>query len=112
MLAFYFPRVKGTAAFWGVLAGEVVIFAFRFGTEVAFLWFNVIGSVVVVVTALILFFRSGGFAGTQCRLIGSGNGASLERANAWSSKFPTTEFQWMCRFREFTIIWLIHCRSN
>ena len=56
MLAFYFPRVKGTAAFWGVLAGEAVIFAFRFGTEVAFLWFNVIGSVVVVVTALILTF--------------------------------------------------------
>jgi SSS family transporter len=54
VLAFYFPRVRGTAAFWGVLAGEAVIFTFRFSTEIAFLWFNVIGSVVVVVTALIL----------------------------------------------------------
>jgi Na+/proline symporter len=54
VLAFYFPRVRGTAAFWGVIAGEAVIFAFRFGTEIAFLWFNVIGSVVVVLTALIL----------------------------------------------------------
>jgi Na+/proline symporter len=54
VLAFYFPRVRGTAAFWGVLVGETVIFAFRFGTEIAFLWFNVIGSVVVVVTALTL----------------------------------------------------------
>jgi Na+/proline symporter len=54
VLAFYFPRVRGTAAFWGVLAGEAVIFAFRFATDIAFLWFNVIGSLVVVVTALII----------------------------------------------------------
>jgi SSS family transporter len=54
VLAFYFPRVRGTAAFWGVLAGEAVIFAFRFTTDIAFLWFNVIGSVVVVVTALLI----------------------------------------------------------
>jgi SSS family transporter len=54
VLAFYFPRVRGTAAFWGVLVGEAVIFIFRFSTEIAFLWFNVIGSVVVVITALVL----------------------------------------------------------
>jgi Na+/proline symporter len=54
VLAFYFPRVRGTAAFWGVIAGEAVIFAFRFTTDIAFLWFNVIGSLVVVVTALII----------------------------------------------------------
>ena len=54
ILAFYFPRVHGTAAFWGVLAGEAVIFWCKFATGIAFLWYNVIGALVVVVTALLL----------------------------------------------------------
>jgi Na+/proline symporter len=54
ILAFYFPSVKGTAAFWAVLAGEAVIFYCKFGTTVAFLWYNVIGTVAVVLTGLAL----------------------------------------------------------
>lgn len=54
ILAFYVPRVGGTAAFWGVLAGEAVIFWCRFSTGIAFLWYNVIGAAVVVFTALLL----------------------------------------------------------
>jgi Na+/proline symporter len=54
VLAFFFKRVAGTAAFWGVLAGEAAIFwAARF-SSISFLWYNVIGCVVVVVTALII----------------------------------------------------------
>jgi Na+/proline symporter len=54
VLAFFFKQVRGTAAFWGVLAGEVAIFCAARFTEVSFLWYNVIGCVVVVATALVL----------------------------------------------------------
>ena len=54
ILAFYFPRVNGTAAFSGVLVGEAVIFACKFFTPLAFLWYNVIGSLAVVTTGLLL----------------------------------------------------------
>jgi len=54
ILAFFFKRVKGTAAFWGVLAGEAAIFACAGFTEVSFLWYNVVGSVVVVGTGLLI----------------------------------------------------------
>jgi Na+/proline symporter len=53
-LAFFFPRVKGTAAFIGILAAEAAIFYAFFRTNIAFLWYNVIGCVVVIVTALIV----------------------------------------------------------
>jgi Na+/proline symporter len=51
-LAFYFPRVTGTAAFVGVLAGEAAIFYARFFTGISFLWYNVLGCVVVIATAV------------------------------------------------------------
>lgn len=47
-LAFFFPRVKGTAAFLGVLGGEVAIFATWKFTTVSFLWYNVVGCAGVV----------------------------------------------------------------
>jgi Na+/proline symporter len=52
VLAFAFPRVRGTATFIGMLAGEVVIFTTFFYGNIGYLWFNVIGCVVVVATAL------------------------------------------------------------
>jgi Na+/proline symporter len=53
-LAFFFKRVNGTGAFCGVLAGEAAIFATKFFTNIGFLWYNVIGAVVVVATGLLL----------------------------------------------------------
>ena len=53
VLAFFFRRVGGTAAFWGMLAGEVAVFC-AFQTNISFLWYNVIGCVVVVATALVI----------------------------------------------------------
>jgi Na+/proline symporter len=58
VLAFFCKRVKGTAAFWGVLAGEAAIFAAALFTQVSFLWYNVIGCVVVVMVGLVLSMRS------------------------------------------------------
>lgn len=60
LLAFFFPRVKGTAAFLGVLTGEAVIFYVHYTGAVGFLWYNVIGCAVVVAAglALSIFDRS------------------------------------------------------
>jgi Na+/proline symporter len=53
-LAFFFKRVGGTAAFYGVIAGEGAIFATYSLTDISYLWFNVIGCVAVIAVALIL----------------------------------------------------------
>jgi Na+/proline symporter len=52
VLAFAFPRVRGTAAFAGVLAGEAAIFYAHFATDLSFLWYNALGCVVVILTGL------------------------------------------------------------
>ncbi len=53
VLAFYVPRVGANAAFFGVIAGEAAIFAARAFTGISFLWYNVIGCAVVLLTALV-----------------------------------------------------------
>lgn len=64
VLAFFFPRVKGTAAFAAVLAGETAVFTVWSRTDVAFLWLNVLGCGVVMGTGLVLAqFRTGETAG-------------------------------------------------
>ncbi len=52
VLAFFFKSVGPNGAFFGVLAGEAAIFAANFFTKISFLWFNVIGCVVVVAVGL------------------------------------------------------------
>ena len=42
------PRAKGRAAFIGLIAGMAVVGFVNFGTDVAYLWQNIIGAVVVV----------------------------------------------------------------
>jgi Na+/proline symporter len=59
VLAFFFKRVGGSAAFAGVIAGETAIFAAAFLTDISFLWYNVIGCLVVVATALTLSIVAG-----------------------------------------------------
>jgi Na+/proline symporter len=54
ILAFFFRRVGGHGAFVGMLAGEAAIFAAWWFTGISFLWYNVIGCVVVVATALLM----------------------------------------------------------
>ena len=51
-LAFFFPRVGGTAAFIGMLAAEAAIFSAFWFTKMSFLWYNVIGCAAVILTAL------------------------------------------------------------
>lgn len=52
VLAFFFRRVRGSAAFWAMLTGEASIIACSLFTHIAFLWFNVIGTVVVVIAGV------------------------------------------------------------
>jgi Na+/proline symporter len=54
VLAFFAKTVGGTAAFYGVIAGELAIFATARFTSIKFLWYNVIGSLVVIAVALLI----------------------------------------------------------
>jgi Na+/proline symporter len=52
-LAFFFPKVGGNGAFFGMIAAEAAIFAAYFFTGISFLWYNVIGCVMVIGTGLL-----------------------------------------------------------
>ena len=54
VLAFFFRKVRGSAAFWAMVTGEAVVVGCAIFTNIAFLWYNVIGTVVVVVAGIIL----------------------------------------------------------
>ncbi len=56
VVAFFLKRVSGTAAFAGTILGQAAIFATAYFTNVAYLWFNVIGCVVVIVTAVAISY--------------------------------------------------------
>lgn len=59
-LAFFFRRVRANGAFTGMLAGEAAIFAAYWFTGISYLWYNVIGAVVVIVTGLAVSYISPG----------------------------------------------------
>ncbi len=54
VLAFFFRSVGPRGAFLGVLAGEAAIFAAFFFTRISFLWYNVVGCLVVIATGVTL----------------------------------------------------------
>jgi len=56
LVAFYFKYIKGHAVFIAALLAEaIVLYCYQF-TEIAFLWFNVIGCVAVIVFGLLIQF--------------------------------------------------------
>jgi Na+/proline symporter len=58
VLAFFFKRVSGTGAFVGMLAGEAAIFAAFLFTGISFLWYNVIGCLVVIAAGMAVSYVS------------------------------------------------------
>jgi SSS family solute:Na+ symporter len=54
VLAFFFKTVGANGAFFGVLAGEAAIFAANIFTKISFLWYNVVGCVVVIVVGVLV----------------------------------------------------------
>lgn len=60
LIAFYFKKIGGTATFIAALSAETVVLACHFFSEIPYLWFNVIGCVVLILLAHLLnpFFNS------------------------------------------------------
>ena len=54
LLAFFFPQVKGTAAFWSAVITQGAIFLLFWKSSIGFLWLNVIGALGLVVLGLVL----------------------------------------------------------
>jgi SSS family solute:Na+ symporter len=52
ILAILTKRATATGAFWGLIAGMVVVLIVAFTTPIAFLWHNLVGAVVVVVVGM------------------------------------------------------------
>ena len=56
LVAFYVKRVTGGAAFWAALLAEAAVLACFVFTRISFLWYNVIGCVLVVGISLFISF--------------------------------------------------------
>ncbi|OKL39816.1 sodium:solute symporter [Pontibacter flavimaris] len=54
LVAFYFKRIQGNAVFFAALLAEAVVLYCHYFTDIAFLWFNVIGCVAVILFGFIL----------------------------------------------------------
>ena len=54
VLAVGFPRARARGAFWGLLFGIAAVWIASRYTDIAFLWFNLIGCIVVVVVGYLL----------------------------------------------------------
>jgi SSS family transporter len=54
VLAFFFKKVGANGAFLGVLAGEAAIFSAFLFTKISFLWYNVVGCVVVIAVGVLV----------------------------------------------------------
>ncbi len=58
LLAFLVRRCNGTGAFWGLLAGEAAVLAVGYYSSIAWLYYNVVGVVVVLATGSFISFFS------------------------------------------------------
>ncbi|HEX2122251.1 MAG TPA: sodium:solute symporter, partial [Thermoanaerobaculia bacterium] len=54
LLAFYAKRVGGTAVFYGAITGQAAVILCWLFTDMAWLWWNVVGCVVGVVASLVI----------------------------------------------------------
>ena len=52
VLAIGVRRATANGAFWGLLAGMAVVALVEATTEISYIWYNVVGAVVVVVVGL------------------------------------------------------------
>jgi SSS family transporter len=51
LIAFYFKKIRGNATFVAAIIAELTVLACYFFTEIPYLWFNVIGCLIVVALA-------------------------------------------------------------
>ena len=53
VVAFFMRSVGGTAVFWSVFAGEAAVFACFLWTDISWLWYNVVGCIVVIASSFV-----------------------------------------------------------
>jgi len=54
LIAFYFKRIRGHATFAAAIIAEITVLACYFFTEIPYLWFNVIGCILLIALAAIM----------------------------------------------------------
>lgn len=54
LLAFYAKNMSGTSTFTAALVAEAVVVYCKLGTDIAYLWFNVVGCLVTITVALLV----------------------------------------------------------
>jgi hypothetical protein len=57
LAAFFLPKARATPVFVAAILAEAVVFALWLGSDVGFLWFNVIGCAIVLAFAAALRAR-------------------------------------------------------
>ena len=50
-VAFYFKKIQGTATFYAAIVAETLVFVFHIFEITSFLWYNVVGCLVVIILA-------------------------------------------------------------
>jgi SSS family transporter len=70
-LAFFVKSVGANAAFIGVVSGQAAVFAAAAFTSIGFLWYNVIGPIVVVAVALVIAYGTKREGTDSRRAVGS-----------------------------------------
>ena len=54
LIAFYLKKIGGTATFYSAIIAELVVISCYLFTEIPYLWFNVIGCVVLIIIAYLI----------------------------------------------------------
>ncbi len=59
LIAFYFKKITGSATFYSAVAAEIIVIACFLFTEIPYLWYNVIGCLVLILFAHVInpFFK-------------------------------------------------------
>ncbi len=60
LLGFLVRPANGMGAFWGLLAGMASVFLVSIATEISWLWYNVVGTGVVLLVGSLLSWTTGG----------------------------------------------------
>jgi Na+/proline symporter len=71
LLAFYAQHIGGTAVFVGALAGEAAVVLCFLATDISFLWYNVVGCLGTIASALLISLVAGRPSGTDSRRVSS-----------------------------------------
>jgi Na+/proline symporter len=54
LVGFFFQKIRGNAVFIAAICSQVLVFILYLGTDISFLWFNLIGTLFVPLIGIIL----------------------------------------------------------